>query len=312
MSNDRNRLLAMVVDSLIEQLAVIDREGRIVEVNAAWVQFGANNAIDRTYQAVGSNYLEVLRNSAREGDDLASIATAGIEDVIEGRRSSFYHEYPCHSRERDRWFMMRAIALKGDTDPYFVITHHEITERKQAEQEALFLALHDPLTALANRRHFNDCLHREVRRCIRNHAVITLMLIDLDHFKEYNDEHGHPAGDRCLVRVGKILDACSNRPDDLAARLGGDEFALILSGTDGNGAKKIAATVRNRVYRLNMRCGQDMRITASIGVVSMWPKKGQVGNLLFEATDKVLYRAKNAGRNCVEYLQLEDSGKRDP
>lgn len=305
MENDRNRLLATVADSLEEQIAVVDRHGRIVEVNAAWIHFGAENGLAPDYRFIGSNYLDVLKDAAVCGDKLAAAAAAGLSETLSGQRPSFYLEYPCHSPTRKRWFMMRAIALKDGTGNHFVVTHHDITERKLAEEEAAYLSLHDSLTKLANRRHFNQALNREMRRCIRSRSPITLMLVDLDYFKDYNDEHGHPAGDRCLVRIGKALSAAAKRPGDLAARLGGDEFALILAGTDLDGARNVAETVRRKIERLDMRFGRTQRITASIGAISLTPEKGQSGNDLFEATDKVLYRAKAAGRNRAEHVRAD-------
>ena len=200
---------------------------------------------------------------------------------------------------------MRVVGLKGGEGNLFVISHHNITERKLAEEKAEYLALHDPLTSLANRRYFNDTLSNEIRRSIRNESVLSLMVIDVDHFKDYNDQLGHLAGDQCLIRVGQVLLAFSHRAGDLAARLGGDEFALILGGTGYAEAREIAEAIRKTVYDLGLVFGGAKRITISLGAVSVIPHMDRGENFLFEEADKALYRAKLAGRNCVVHEQFE-------
>jgi diguanylate cyclase (GGDEF)-like protein len=306
---DRRELHTMVFDSLDEQIAVINQAGTIVDVNASWIHFGVKNGLSTEYAAVGSNYLNVLQTSAESGDSLAAEAAQGILDVLDGQRASFYFEYPCHSPEQKRWFLMRVTGLKGSSGNLFVISHHNITERKLAEEKAEYLSLHDPLTGLANRRHFNEILNSEMRRSIRQQSAITLVELDVDHFKEYNDEHGHPAGDQCLVKVGQILLAFSQRPGDLAARLGGDEFALILGDTDFMAAQEIVHAIREEVNDLDMTYDGSKHITISLGAVSVFPHMHQGEHFLLEQADKALYRAKLAGRDCVVHEQPDSNGR---
>lgn len=303
--HDRSDLHTMVIDSLEEQIAVIDQAGNIVDVNAAWEKFGIENGLSAEFVSRGGNYLEVLQASSTSGDSLAAEAAQGISDVLGGRRASFYFEYPCHSPGQKRWFLMRLVGLKDSPGSLFVISHHNITERKLAEEKVEFLALHDPLTGLANRRYFDDMLSNEVRRSIRSQSPINLMVLDVDHYKEYNDQLGHLAGDHCLVRVGQVLLAYSHRAGDLAARLGGDEFALILGGTGSAEARVIADTIRKTVYDLGLVYGGSKRITISLGMVSAIPLMDQGENFLLEEADKALYRAKSAGRNCVIHEQFD-------
>ena len=199
--------------------------------------------------------------------------------------------------------MMRVTRLKDDSRRLFVVSHHDITQRKLAEERAEHLAMHDPLTGLANRRYFDLFLNTEMRRSVRNLSAISLIEIDVDHFKDYNDELGHLAGDQCLVNVAQAVLAFSRRPGDLAARLGGDEFALLLGDTDLAESQKIAEAMRRAISDLGMVFGGSRQVTVSVGVTSMSPdEREREGNLLQEADD-ALYRAKRAGRNRVAHAQ---------
>lgn len=300
---DRGDLHTMVLNSLDEQIAVIDKAGTIIDVNSAWINFGVENGLSAEFSFIGSNYLEVLQASVASDDMPAAEAAQGISDVLCGKRISFYLEYPCHCPEKKRWFLMRVTSLKDSSGNLFVISHHNITERKLAEEKVKYLALHDSLTGLANRRHFNEFLNNEMRRSIRTRSAISLIMLDVDHFKSYNDALGHPAGDECLVEVGQVLLAFSHRPGDLAARLGGDEFALILGDTDSISTQEIAEEIINAVNDLDMAFGNTGRITVSVGAVSLFPCMDQTEKFLLEEADKALYRAKLAGRNCVVYRQ---------
>jgi diguanylate cyclase (GGDEF)-like protein len=292
-------LHTLVVNSLEEQIAVIDEAGAILDVNLAWTEFGADNGLSAKYAWVGRNYLEVLSASSAAGDSLAGEAARGIQEVVAGERASFYLEYPCHSPQEKRWFIMRVTRLKDDARRLFVITHQNITARKLAEERAEHLAMHDVLTELANRRYFNLFLGNEMRRSIRNRSPISLLEIDVDHFKDYNDALGHLAGDRCLAGVARALRAFARRPGDLAARLGGDEFALILGDADAAEAQRIAQAILAAVEDLKMVFGASRQVSVSVGLVSLIPDERHDENFLLQEADKALYRAKVSGRNRV-------------
>jgi diguanylate cyclase (GGDEF)-like protein len=247
---DLSALHTLVINSLEEHIAVIDRAGTIIDVNSAWTRFGVENGLSLKSAWVGLNYLNALSASAASGDAHASEAAKGILEVIRGKRTSFYLEYPCHSPNVQRWFMMRIIGLNDDSRTLFAISHHDITLRKLAEERAKHMAMHDPLTGLANRRYFNLVVNRELRRSIRDSKEISLIAVDVDHFKEYNDDLGHHAGDECLIKVGRVLMVFSRRPGDLAARLGGDEFALLLGDTGFEDSQCIADKIVRRVSDL--------------------------------------------------------------
>jgi diguanylate cyclase (GGDEF)-like protein/PAS domain S-box-containing protein len=296
-------LHTQVLNSLEDQVAVIDENGVIVDVNTAWRQFGIENGLSEEFTSIGCNYLDVCSNPDADTDNLAHEARKGMADVIEGKLETFYYEYPCHSPTEQRWYMMRITRVKGTDKRFFVVSHQDITQRKLAEETANQLAMLDPLTGLGNRRYFKRFLEREFQRSVRNQSAITLVEVDVDHFKEYNDQLGHPAGDECLIQVGQVLRDTTRRPGDLAVRLGGDEFALILSDTDAEGSKRVSEIIRKSISDLGLVYDGSRILTVSVGAASMVPHEQQTWNALLDEADKALYRAKSAGRNRVFQAQ---------
>jgi two-component system chemotaxis family response regulator WspR len=177
-----------------------------------------------------------------------------------------------------------------------------VSQRKLAESNLQLqrLVAMDGLTGLPNRRHFDARLDEEWQRSLREQSWLTLIMVDIDHFKQYNDLYGHLTGDDCLKAVAGAISGCLSRPADMAARFGGEEFVLILPGTDQNGAEFVAEKVRKAVEMLGisheLSTASDF-VTVSLGVATTVPRKSsQATNLLAEA-DAVLYAAKEAGRN---------------
>ncbi len=287
-----------VFHALEEQIAVIDESGEILEVNQAWLDFGAANGLRAGYASVGHNYIQALADSVAGGDRLAAEALQGITAVLTRQRALFYLEYPCHSPSEKRWFTMRVAALPVDAGGgLFVISHHNVTQRKLAEMRVEELAMQDPLTGLGNRRAFNLALAKEKASSARYRMPMALALIDIDYFKQYNDALGHAAGDQCLVDLGAILQAHARRPGDVAARIGGDEFAVILSNTSSQTAGDIMLSILAEIRALKLVFGESMRVTASIGLLSGIATEQQNEDFLFREADKALYRAKAAGRD---------------
>jgi diguanylate cyclase (GGDEF)-like protein len=145
-------------------------------------------------------------------------------------------------------------------------------------------------------------LETEFRRSVRTGAPLTLLLIDVDHFKAFNDAYGHPEGDDCLKGVAKVLRAALNRPGDLGARYGGEEFAAILPDTDAAGAIRIAESIRAQVHGLTVphQGGRSAVVTVSVGI-SCYAGGGAAGSVesLVQEADDALYVAKAAGRDRV-------------
>lgn len=284
-----------VLNSLAEQIAVIDKQGAIVYTNASWADFGRNNGFSKAGPGPEANYLQVLRQSAGSGDHLAAVAIQGIFHVIQGDLPTFYHEYPCHSPTRKRWFMMRVCPVRDSSRQLLVISHHDITVRKLAEQKAHYLSQHDFLTELANRRYFHHHLHEEIGRCAQQQEPISLILLDVDRFKEYNDSLGHQAGDTCLKQIAGVIKKSCNRTGDLAARMGGDEFALILPNTSATAAEQLATSIQGQIETLDLRHIDKQCVTVSVGIVAEIPDTHTREDNLLERADQALLLDKARG-----------------
>jgi len=163
-------------------------------------------------------------------------------------------------------------------------------------------ALLDGLTGVANRRKFDEDVQTDWRQCLRETAPLSLILIDIDYFKLYNDRYGHQAGDNCLKLVAKALAETLRRPYDKLARYGGEEFACLLPKTELAGASAIAERMQTRVSELRVEhLGSDVDqvVTISLGVASMVPTPSITPELLLKAADQQLYEAKRTGRARV-------------
>lgn len=164
----------------------------------------------------------------------------------------------------------------------------------------------DPLTGIANRRQFDRALDREIRRARREQRPLSLIFLDLDEFKHFNDTYGHVHGDEVLRRVAHTLDESFRRGGDVVARYGGEEFAVILPGVDAHRAGLYAERLRRRIWRMAISCGpgeSDERITISGGVAAIVPGipgfHDTAPDALLRAADRALYKAKCLGRNRI-------------
>ena len=185
------------------------------------------------------------------------------------------------------------------------------SEKKQALNERLErMAREDGLTGLANRRYFDERLAIEWERAARDGRTVALLMMDVDHFKAFNDFYGHPAGDACLASIGGVLRDAARRPGDLAARYGGEEFVVLLPGTDVAGAVEVAERVLAGIMALAIpheASSAGEGVTASIGVAVRSPVPAALPQRLVDAADAALYDAKRQGRRCV-VVALEQDG----
>jgi diguanylate cyclase (GGDEF)-like protein len=175
-------------------------------------------------------------------------------------------------------------------------------ELKKYRDTLADLSALDGLTGIANRRQFDLHLDREWRRSARHGKPVSLVLMDIDFFKPFNDTYGHLEGDKCLKRVAQVLAGLSQRPADLVARYGGEEFAAILPDTAAAGAANLARSLRAGVEALAIPHAASAAaevVTISAGLASEVPKAGDEPQRLIEAADRMLYAAKEAGRNRV-------------
>jgi diguanylate cyclase (GGDEF)-like protein/hemerythrin-like metal-binding protein len=173
-----------------------------------------------------------------------------------------------------------------------------------ANQKLGELSATDGLTGLANRRRLDEVLADECARAQRASQMLALIMLDVDHFKMYNDHYGHQAGDECLRMVANAMRTSARRPSDLAARYGGEEFVVIAPDNDGDSAFKLAEGIRRSVEALAIPHAQSPMglVTVSLGVAVLMPDAGWKPEDLLRLADDALYRAKNDGRNRVELL----------
>lgn len=198
----------------------------------------------------------------------------------------------------------------------------EMDRRKVREQKLLevtmqletavgklnILSSQDGLTGISNRRHFDESLLDEWARGLRSAKPLSLILVDIDCFKAYNDTYGHQAGDECLKTVAQTLQGILKRPGDKVCRYGGEEFAAILPETPSKGALFIAEKMRAKIEALNIKHEKSKArpiVTISIGVATLLPTQSYNPPELIALADKALYKAKNEGRNRVVMLDSE-------
>jgi len=254
-------------------------------------------------------------------DDLQSVE-ATLNAPLKSGSATAYATYRAIRKDgRQVWLEFGGRRLNSGNG--FVVVTRDVTARKEMEQqleEANRLlrgqAMQDPLTGLANRRQFDEMLGNEFRRVQRLQLPLGIIMLDIDHFKGYNDTYGHPAGDACINAVAAAVDSVLRRPGDLAGRYGGEEFAVLLPGTDSAGAAAMGERIRAAVENLGLThsgasCGI---VTVSVGAAAIMPPIGSVGPAVFmEAADAALYAAKRAGRNNVRVASsIQSLSRIDP
>jgi len=189
------------------------------------------------------------------------------------------------------------------------IAQHKLTEQnlrqtisvlKSVNQELKYLVHIDALTQVSNRRCFDESLHREWQRSLREQQTLSLVLLDIDFFKGYNDAYGHPEGDRCLTSIAQAIKSVLQRPTDLLARYGGEEFVIILPNTTEDGAVKVIQLIQKTIADLSIVHGNSAVsdvVTASFGLAAIVPSEDLSPSFLLEHTDRALYQAKQQGRD---------------
>jgi diguanylate cyclase (GGDEF)-like protein len=183
-------------------------------------------------------------------------------------------------------------------------TLRDMTDEKQAQLALEQLATRDGLTGLANRRCFDATLQGEWQRALRQQQPLSLLMVDVDNFKQYNDAYGHLGGDECLQRIATAV-ASEMRANDLVARYGGEEFAVILPNQALKGAAIVAERIRCRVEQLQMP-NMESHVTVSIGAATALPAPHNEISQLIATADAALYRAKHMGRNRISLTEAWD------
>lgn len=185
----------------------------------------------------------------------------------------------------------------------------DISERKETEEKLITLqkkleefSFKDGLTGVANRRMFDSIMEVEWLNARRNYQPLSVLMLDIDYFKQYNDHYGHIQGDDCLKRVAQVLSAAARRSRDFCARFGGEEFVLVLPETDEDDAKKVAERCHQLIFKaqiLHAKSEVSQILTVSIGVGTVIPQTDDGALTFIHEVDRRLYQAKQKGRNCV-------------
>ncbi len=295
--------LRLIVNSIDEGLMLIEPSGRIQYANPACDRYLgyapgelAGCALDGLLApSVAQEYLDLFTRS------VAGANTGSGAPDCRGAREVLI-------RQRDGILRAMDLTLTPMTadPPLFVALLHDITHHKQSENALQHAALVDPLTKIANRRHFDAFLEKEWQRAVRSNQPLSLIVLDVDHFKGYNDSLGHAAGDACLQQVAMALQSHALRATDIAARYGGEEFVLLFGETGFEAASVLGEAIRAHIESLhipNPRSTTSEWVTASLGVATIVPTQLDDLKDFFVSADRAMYAVKDAGRNGVRAVR---------
>jgi diguanylate cyclase (GGDEF)-like protein/PAS domain S-box-containing protein len=288
-----------VIDTIPTGIALLDQRGRFLHVNLAYCEiqgYAAGELIGRTYTA--------MIRIAEEQSFLIDVHHA----VFEGLTVNPHEIRVRRPDELDIWTEVACRLIAHEEHRYCLMSVQDITERKRLEHSLQSLATTDPLTGVANRRHFLEMTKHEIARGRRTGQAPAILMIDLDNFKTINDTRGHAAGDRLLVEFAAD---CTQqlRESDLFGRLGGEEFGVLLPETGLQEAIRIAERLRKTLFA-SARAGQPA-CTASFGVSRATLLENSIEAAIHRA-DLGLYQAKRTGRNRVCAVPPEPSDQKPP
>jgi diguanylate cyclase (GGDEF)-like protein/PAS domain S-box-containing protein len=245
-------------------------------------------------------------------EEARAIIAADIAKITSGETTSSVVVQAVHKTGRSIWLENKVRVLEQQDDAIFVmVAMRDITQQKLLQDQLAQLAAFDGLTNLHNRRAFDQKFEEEWRRAMRTGDPLSILLIDVDHFKLLNDTYGHQVGDDCLRAIAACIQATVQRAGDFVARYGGEEFIVILPNTDSAAATFLAHEILDTVARLaipnrgNPECGSI--VTLSCGVSTAFGRRGGTVRMpegLLISADSALYKAKHQGRNRVDVSYL--------
>ena len=303
-------LLITAFDALPLGVAVFDQHDREVLRNTYLDQLlpdaAAASGGQESLQAMLRRELQLGLVPDAQGDEQQWIAERLAARGSGGQ--SILQKHP-----GDRWVLAcevqtrQGLTVAARTDVTELVRREELLA--QTNEQLSLQSATDGLTGIANRRRFDETLASEWLRAARAGSCLSLLMVDIDHFKRYNDHYGHVAGDECLRRVTAVLAACVRRAGELLARYGGEEFVMLLPGADLAQAEDMAQRCLARMQREQIPHGASPTrpvVTFSIGVAHVFPNAAQAPGSLVNAADTAMYRAKTAGRACYAVADLAD------
>jgi diguanylate cyclase (GGDEF)-like protein/PAS domain S-box-containing protein len=311
------RQLSQIVDGSPIPIFVIDAEHRVTHWNQACEKLTGFNRRDmlgqtgawKAFYSEARPLMADLVVSGSKEDDIAEQhskfnRSALISEAVEAE--GFFPNMGVGGR----WLYFTAAPLRNSELKVTgaIETLQDITDQRKARAVLEQLASRDGLTGIANRRCFDEKINIEWKRKSRDSQCMSLLMLDIDHFKTYNDTYGHQGGDHCLQRIAKALEQLLFRPSDTVARYGGEEFAVILPGSDVEGAKVVARRILERVAELAIPHSGEKGglVTLSIGIATSQSRTDTTLESLIASADKALYQAKESGRNQFVVDQPKD------
>ncbi len=288
-------VLRVVLNHVSEAILTMDLEGRIEMANPA----AASLLGEPAKEMLGRPWWNFLSRANREE----------FRAMFRDWRNE-PSELPYHGPQeallvrQDGSFVEVDLSLSGipGADPKIIVVLHDLTVHKAENRELRRLARSDALTGLANRRAFDEVLHRTWKDCNHTEMPLSVIMLDVDYFKRFNDEHGHLQGDYCLTKIATAINSQLPSNRCLAARYGGEEFAVILPGCNERVAQSVADDIRRAVERLDFvdqGLPMNAKVSVSQGIASHQSRQFRTCTALLSAADTALYHAKSTGRNKV-------------
>lgn len=289
-----NEFIKTMIDIIPVPLFYKDRKGSYLGCNMAFENFIGKSK----EEIVGKTVFEISKkNNAETYEDMD-------QQLFDNPGTQTYeYEYENSNNEK-KYVVFKKVTYNnslGEVNGIIGIVN-DITEIKNRETELTEKTFFDSLTGIFNRRYFDENIENEWKKCVRENEPLSLVMLDVDFFKKYNDYYGHQEGDNCLKKVAQEIRISLLRPSDIAVRYGGEEFVVILPNTNIHGARRVAERIRQNIINLAIKHEASTVsevVTISQGIAEMNNKNDTVYECLKNA-DRSLYEAKNNGRNMIE------------
>nr|MBP7323168.1 diguanylate cyclase [Deltaproteobacteria bacterium] len=299
LTNIKNKYIT-IFESLHDPVLLLDRKNQIENFNYAWKSLWAEHTVSGWHYCLDHVDCEILPSLRA---DVSLFVLSGKPE------HTFERELKTVSGLRHFQIKVKRMPDVNEKLSGTVIILHDITSLKNNERDLKELTIQDALTGLANRRHFDEMIETEWKRTLRNRLALSVIMFDIDFFKEFNDSLGHQTGDDCLRKIADVLRNAMKRAGDLVARYGGDEFAAILPNTPAEQAVELAEQARRNVIDLAIHhpaspISNVVTISAGVTGATLIEDIPPIPpHVLIETADKALYGSKRAGRNQVQLFR---------